>query len=80
MSKEVLRSQHGCIINQLYAGAEGSVNESNVISVDFQSPDLLHGLMDDISAMLEEPHTARVAEPVLRDALQLIAARLLIHK
>ena len=78
MSNKILNLGQDCIIDRLYQGAETSVDGTNIISVDFKSPELANCLLDDIAALLEEPANARIAEPVLREALQLIAQEILI--
>lgn len=64
-------------IDRLYEGAEFEVTDSNVISIDFSSPERAMCLIEDIAAVLEDPQDARIAEPVLREALQHIASKIL---
>ncbi len=67
-------------IESLYQRSDEMMNEENVVHL--HTPDNLSAslLMDDISAILQHPENLPVAEPVLREALQLISNRLLFGR
>ncbi len=79
MGKKILSYDQGRLIDRLYQGAEHAVDDTNVINVDFLPADRMQSLIDDISAILDDPSNLSIAEPVLREALQYIAAQILIR-
>ena len=77
MNSKIFQIDPTGVIDRLYEGAEDVVDDSNIIAVDFKSPEIVSCLLDDIAALLEEPSNARIAEPVLREALKHIAEEIL---
>ena len=77
MKGKIISLSRDKLIESLYLGAEDSVSDDNIISLNFGSADRVANLMDDIEALLADPADLHIVEPILREALQHIAARLL---
>lgn len=77
MKGNIISLDQNDLIESLYLGAEDSVSNNNVISLNFPSIERVQCLLDDLEAILSEPTNLDVVEPILREALQHIASELI---